>query len=1241
MAKRTYKVAHKCFSALLAIMLATALTPITTYADEGVETGSNSQVIAESVSMDVVNSGDTTQEPASETVAVVEPSQDTVDVASAATTPATGESDEVVVDVSSKGEVQEAVGETVESAPVASGTGESTASQTLENVKDAAVTQETTVEGKSDDVANAKGGSDDAAIEAVAETGKAVAGDAAPSDNEPAPAADGVKASNAKSASVADAGAHGDGKVASTAGVAEPTDSKSTSGTEVDPVIEGKAATSSATATPSRMRAFKAASPVVAAVNVAKTVGDFIVEGDEANYGYENGVLTVRGDVKVKTNAPTSERIVISENSTVTLEGVVINAASGPAIKVVAGIVAKIILAEGSTNEVTGASGYAGVEVGLDNDKLAQLAIDGSGSLQATGGSKSAGIGGSYNNKNSQGNGAASYSGNIVIDGGNIVANGGEGGAGIGAGNNNARNADGTGTGRSASYPMGFGENGGPNGTITINGGTIEATGNGGGAGIGGGNHADSGLITINGGTITAKGNAGGAGIGNGIGSQKRESDGTKGPGAYFAEVVINGGVIVAESAWLGAGIGGGYAGDARVTINDGDVTATGGNGNSGANYQGGTGVGAGYMGLSVVEINGGTVNATGGTGSPGIGIGAGALAQHENEPYDNKKRGQDATISYDEAVTTINGGTVVATGGVNAAGIGSGNGDEACKVVITGGEVTAYGYSDPNNLKLGGAGIGSGTGLEGGATKYKSDTDVTVEITGGTVVAVGGWGASGIGSGAANRQAASIAIDASKAIVEAYADGTKFAIDTRVENGDGSTSMADNTDVAGNILQGTFVHSYEQDGISQGTEGLKSIEVTNDQTGESLTLTSMPAGYRSFATTVSDEGSYTVFTDDQNVGNGEGRYFAKCETEVYDEDMVTEHDAHYAVVTGAFSDNNYLFPVKSVVVRKVVNAADDVLEQINETFYFALWVKSQNDFVRKADGSVWVEPIKVVNGVALTTAKFIGLDDMTFDVWEMADATGTESMNVKSSPKDYGAYRLVGIATAHGDDTTNNATIDKDTWTDSVTVFNTFEGVEDIPAAPGNDPENPVEPSEDEPSEPVPGSTVVDVDEPAAPTAETVKDAPIATQGTTPATTAVAAAPAAGPVAAQAVPAAPAPAAAAPAAEIAPVAQAAPATRVIVNDANPLAAPEVVEDAGNPLAGIDDIDCWVHWWILLGILITFVYSAVVIARRQRSSNELANIDDDIMNGSSPSEGKHNPVATPRLQPTMSVKAKA
>ena len=77
----------------------------------------------------------------------------------------------------------------------------------------------------------------------------------------------------------------------------------------------------------------------------------------------------------------------------------------------------------------------------------------------------------------------------------------------------------------------------------------------------------------------------------------------------------------------------------------------------------------------------------------------------------------------------TITGGTVTATGGFSAAGIGGGREGKGENITITGGTVEATGY-------FGSTGIGGGNGSDG----------ENITITGGTVTAAGGEFAAGIG---------------------------------------------------------------------------------------------------------------------------------------------------------------------------------------------------------------------------------------------------------------------------------------------------------------------------------------------------------------------------------------------------------------------------------------------------------------------------------------------------------------
>ena len=231
------------------------------------------------------------------------------------------------------------------------------------------------------------------------------------------------------------------------------------------------------------------------------------------------------------------------------------------------------------TNTLVSSRGFAGIYVAEGTS----LTIGGDGSLTATGGSGTsssstpyaagAGIGGNGYNP-------GSTFGTITVNSGTVTATGGPtdttlaaltwgAGAGIGGG------------GETVGYPASKGE-------IIINDGIVNATGGdglstsetSGGAGIGSGGrnetpqyHTNQITITINGGTITATGKADGAGIGGG---NKKNS----GP------ILINGGHITAVGGheissefWGGAGIGGGdssFADDITITGNA-IVDATGG----------------------------------------------------------------------------------------------------------------------------------------------------------------------------------------------------------------------------------------------------------------------------------------------------------------------------------------------------------------------------------------------------------------------------------------------------------------------------------------------------------------------------------------------------------------------------------------------------------------------------------------------------------------------------------------
>ena len=431
-------------------------------------------------------------------------------------------------------------------------------------------------------------------------------------------------------------------------------------------------------------------------------------------------------------------------------------------------------------NTLTSGYGHAGLEHNKTDDSgtltiqdeknddgsAKGSASDTTGSLTATGGYHSAGIGGSDK-----------QDGQVTITGGEIIANGGSQGAGIGggAGNQNAVGGDGdvtisggtiTATGGSLGAGIGGGAYG--NGTVTVTDGdiTAKATGNY-GAGIGGGFGAipkdtligGNGTVTISGGTITeASGGYMAAGIGSGYqglgtvtiegdavikNAQGGEAGAGIGSGTYGdSEIIIRGDAVIenAESSANGAGIGSGQGdlypdGDGMVidpTV--GNVTIEGNakieNAKSG---YGGSGIGGGTIGIGNVIIRGNAQigNATG--GEEGAGIGGGALGTGD--------------VSIEGNVTIEN-----AQGGAGAAGIGGGaetepdTEDTRNKVSIKSTEagspdITATGGGASDGSLPGAAAIGSGS-VADGATEVKSDITVegkvTINATGGGDVAIG-----------------------------------------------------------------------------------------------------------------------------------------------------------------------------------------------------------------------------------------------------------------------------------------------------------------------------------------------------------------------------------------------------------------------------------------------------------------------------------------------------------------------
>ena len=230
----------------------------------------------------------------------------------------------------------------------------------------------------------------------------------------------------------------------------------------------------------------------IARLNEQNSIPEDAVTLDIANGDIEvsvnaEGVQTATQDgmpitgVFVITGTSTTNKLVIKGDSSaaanVYLKDLHITVSSGAAVSVSGDVDLYI---EGSSVLQSGENC-----AGIQKEDDGQLTIDGSGSLEATGGQSGAGIGGAFHKPGN----------NITINGGKIIAQSTTGngwGAGIGGGNE------------------GNGNN------ITINGGDVTAIGGSEAAGIGGGIHASAENITINGGTVTAKAGGGAAAIGGG-----------------------------------------------------------------------------------------------------------------------------------------------------------------------------------------------------------------------------------------------------------------------------------------------------------------------------------------------------------------------------------------------------------------------------------------------------------------------------------------------------------------------------------------------------------------------------------------------------------------------------------------------------------------------------------------------------------------------------------------------------
>lgn len=384
--------------------------------------------------------------------------------------------------------------------------------------------------------------------------------------------------------------------------------------------------------------------------------------------------------------------------------------------------------------------------------------------------------------------------------------------------------------------------------------GSLEATGNYGGAGIGGGNLKNSGEIEITGGTITATGALDGAGIGGG---------GSGGDGT----VTISGGNITARggssdnpNAICGAGIGGGGGyGNATVTITGDAVIeeATGGGACAG--------IGSGYYNSKTditISGNAEVKNAQGGAQGAGIGGGGfggtGTVTITDNAKVDNATGGEGAAgigsgVLGCVTVNISGNATVNAEGGANGAGIGGGYASAGDVTIEGGTTVKAEGGVG------GGAGIGGGADLEADEDTQNRVTIRSSEDGSPDVTAVGGApepgedgtelskGGAGIGSGAliepdeGDREADAIISIEGKVTIKSTAGKDNAAIgangEEQVIEGLLPGSSIDRRDADGNDISLPGDKQQPADSSEQNSDALEGLTVT-DAAGKTLPYT-------------------------------------------------------------------------------------------------------------------------------------------------------------------------------------------------------------------------------------------------------------------------------------------------------------------------------------------------------------------------------------------------------------------
>lgn len=319
--------------------------------------------------------------------------------------------------------------------------------------------------------------------------------------------------------------------------------------------------------------------------------------------------------------------------------------------------------------------------------------------------------------------------------------------------------------------------------------------------------------------------------------------------------------------------------------------------------------------------------------------------------------------------------GKLTCYGGDQAAAIGSSSWRDADNITIESGIVYAYAYSDGR-----GAGIGTGTTNPnvGGETRIARATNISIK--GGTVVAVGDYGAAGIGGGEYS-PAENISITGGR--VEASGGYGAAGI------GGGYHASAKNITVSGGNVKATLNGNSKAYPIGRGAGASASENVTlrlSDNTVASFATklrSSDVISNRYYSLDQLDmSGSFGYFADENNVALGGVEInFEECKNH----DLRWETAAHY----------QYCAKCQSV---KAYDDAAATLTGINDTVLTGSWVTFESDDVSDT-GSKSIQHRYMVNreerSVTFSAVPRVaaGIKNVKVETFTYDSARGTHSV--------------------------------------------------------------------------------------------------------------------------------------------------------------------------------------------------------------------------------------------------------